>query len=49
MKRAGIETGNFADASIEERMAELPGPWKSRTERDLTTLRTRSQETLDGE
>ena len=49
MKRAGIETGNFRDASIEERIAELPGPWKSRTERDLATLRTRIQETLDGE
>ena len=49
MKRAGIETGNFGDASIEGRIAELPGPWKSRTERDLATLRTRIQETLDGE
>ena len=47
--RTGIKTGNFRDASIEERLAELPGPWKSRTERDLATLRTRIQDTLDGE
>ena len=49
MKRAGIETGNLKNASLEERVAELPGPWKSRMERDLATLRIRTQETLDGE
>ena len=49
MKRAGIETGNFGNASIEEMIAELPGPWKSRMEKDLTALRERIQETLDGE
>ena len=49
VKRSGLETGKLKNASLEERVAELPGPWKSRTERDLATLRTRIQETLDGE
>ena len=49
MNGPGSRPATSGDASIEERIAELPGPWKSRTERDLATLRTRIQETLDGE
>ena len=49
LKRAGIETGKIRNASLEERVAELLGPWKSRTEKDLTALRERIQDTLAGE
>ena len=48
LKRAGIETGKLRNASLEERVAELPGPWKSRTEKDLATLRERIQDSLGG-
>ena len=48
MKRAGIETGKLMNASLEERVAGLPGPWKSRTEKDLANLRERIQDSLAG-
>ena len=48
LKRAGTETGKLKNASLEERFAELPGPWKSRMEKDLAALRARIQNTLAG-
>ena len=48
LKRAGIETGKLKNASLEERVAELPGPWKSRMEKELAALRARIQNTLAG-
>ena len=48
MKRAGIGARDLSSASIEERIAKLPGPWKSRTQKDLATLRERIQDSLGG-
>ena len=48
MKQAGIETGNIRNASIEERVEKLPGPWKSRTEKEIDNLRERIEDSLGG-